>query len=227
MNFHTIIQCRFHSRRLPGKILLPLDKDLTSLDILIKNLKLIKEIDQIILAVAKDDSSLIFEKISKKYNIKICTPTCKAENVLKRFYLTAKKFNSNNIIRITSDCPFVNIHMIREMIDFYKEKKINFLTNNKPRKVPHGFDCEIFSKNLLTKTYLNAKSSFDKEHVTPWIYKNYFSKENNIVLLKKNFSDIRITLDTFDDYIKFVKNVNILKKISKSKNFTKLLQLVK
>ena len=38
MNFHTIIQCRFQSTRLPGKILLPLDKGLTSLDILIKNL---------------------------------------------------------------------------------------------------------------------------------------------------------------------------------------------
>ena len=227
MNFHTIIQCRFHSTRLPGKILLPLDKGLTSLDILIKNLKLINEIDRIILAVPNDDHRLNFKKISKRHNINIYAPQCKTENVLKRFYLTSKKFNSKNIIRITSDCPFINIHMIRQMINFYKKNDINFLTNNKPRRVPHGFDCEIFSIRLLKKTYLNAKSSFDKEHVTPWVYKNYFSKKNNIILLKENISNIRITLDTFDDYIKFVKNINIFKKISKSKNFTKLLKLLK
>ena len=113
------------------------------------------------------------------------------------------------------------------MINFYKKKKINFLTNNKPRRVPHGFDCEIFNINLLKKTYLNAKSSFDKEHVTPWMYKNFFSKKNNISILKKNFSNIRITLDTIDDYIKFVRNISLLKKISKAQNFIKLLKLLK
>ena len=227
MNIDTIIQWRFHSRRLPGKILLPLDKNQTSLDILIKNLKLIKEIDRIILAVPNDDYSSTFKKISKRHNIHIYAPKCKTENVLKRFYLTSKKFNSKNIIRITSDCPFINIHMVRKMINFYKKNDINFLTNNKPRRVPHGFDCEIFSIKLLKKTYLNAKSSFDKEHVTQWIYKNYFTNKNNIILLKKNSSNIRITLDTFNDYIKFIKNINILKKISKSKDFIKFLKLLK
>ena len=227
MNFDTIIQCRFHSTRLPGKILLPLDKNQTSLDILIKNLKLIKEIDRIILAVPNDDYSSTFKKISKRHNIHIYAPKCKTENVLKRFYLTSKKFNSKNIIRITSDCPFINIHMVRQMINFYKKNDINFLTNNKPRRVPHGFDCEIFSIKLLKKTYLNAKSSFDKEHVTQWIYKNYFKNKNNIILLKKNSSNIRITLDTFNDYIKFIKNINILKKISKSKDFIKFLKILK
>ena len=53
MNFDVIIQCRFYSTRLPGKILIPLNKKLTSLDILIKNLKLIKQINRVILAVPK------------------------------------------------------------------------------------------------------------------------------------------------------------------------------
>jgi len=227
MNFDIILQCRFNSTRLSGKILLPLNKNQTSLDILIKNLKLVKEIDRIILAVPNDNYVSTFKEIAKKHKIYIHAPKCKTENVLRRFYLTSKKFNSKNIIRITSDCPFINIHLVSQMINFYKKNAVNFLTNNKPRRVPHGFDCEIFSSKLLKKTFLNAKTSFDKEHVTQWIYKNHFTQKNNIILLKKDISNVIITLDTLDDYIKFIKNINILKKISKSKNFIKLLKLIK
>ena len=91
MNFDVIIQCRFYSTRLPGKILLPLNKKLTSLDILIENLKLIKKINRIILTVPKDDANKVFDKMAKKYNINCYAPKCKSENVLKRFYLTSKK----------------------------------------------------------------------------------------------------------------------------------------
>tara|TARA_B100001057_G_C22626849_1_gene862811 strand:+ start:105 stop:788 length:684 start_codon:yes stop_codon:yes gene_type:complete len=224
MNFDVIIQCRFYSTRLPGKILLPLNKNLTSLDILIQNLKLIKKINRIILTVPKDDANKVFDKMAKKYNINCHAPKCKSQNVLKRFYLTSKKFNSQHIIRITSDCPFINIYTIKKMIKYYIENRLNFLTNNKPRYVPHGFDCEIFSGDLLKKTFQKAKSLYDLEHVTPWIYKKNFKKINNIRLIKKNYSNLRITLDTISDYNFFIENFKILKKISKSKNFVSLLK---
>ena len=41
--------------------------------------------------------------------------------MFKKIFLNFKKFNSENIIRITSDCPFINIYMIKEMILFYKK----------------------------------------------------------------------------------------------------------
>ena len=224
MNFDVIIQCRFYSTRLPGKILLPLSKKITSLDLLIQNLKLIKNLNKIILTVPKDDKFNLFNKISIRHNVSCYAPKCKPENVLKRFYLTSKKFNSQHIIRITSDCPFINIYTIKKMINYYIKNRLNFLTNNKPRYVPHGFDCEIFSSDLLKKTFLKAKSLYDLEHVTPWIYKKNFKKINNIRLIKKNYSNLRITLDTISDYNFFVENFKILKKISKSKNIVSLLK---
>ena len=32
--------------------------------------------------------------------------------------------------------------------------------------------CEIFNFKSLKKSYTNAKSKFEKEHVTPFIWKN-------------------------------------------------------
>ena len=78
------------------------------------------------------------------------------------------------------------LHGQDHMISFYKKNKLNFLTNNKPRNVPLGFDCEIFNYKLLEQTFKMAKSKFDKEHVTPWMYKNCFSNKNNLKIYKKS-----------------------------------------
>lgn len=223
MKYDAIIQCRFKSTRLQGKILLPLNDKLNSLDFLIINLKSIKKINRIILAVPRDETSFVFDKIAKRHKVNFCSPICESENVLKRFYLTSKKFNSKNIIRITSDCPFVNTSMIKKMIIFYETNKINFLTNNKPRMIPHGFDCEIFSSEILKKIYKNAKLKKHKEHVTMWFYNYYFNKINNFKFFKKDYSRIRITLDYLNDYIMFLKNFNILSKLSISKRPEKIL----
>lgn len=223
MSYDAIVQCRFKSTRLQGKILLQLSEGFHSLDFLISNLKSIKQINRIILAAPKDETSFIFEKISKRHKVSFYSPICEPENVLKRFYLTSEKFKSKNIIRVTSDCPFVNINMIKKMILFHKTSKLSFLTNNKPRKIPHGFDCEIFTFKTLKKIYKNAKLKKQKEHVTMWFYENYFEKINNFEFFKKDYSKIRITLDYLKDYIFFLKNFKILTKLSISKKPEKIL----
>ena len=150
MNFDVIIQCRFYSTRLPGKILIPLNKKLTSLDILIKNLKRIKEINRIILTVPNDDAYKVFNKISKIYDIKCYAPKCKHENVLKRFYDCAKKNNIDNILRITGDCPLIDPKLIDKIINVYQKKKVDYLSNVENRTFPDGMDIELFSFEALS-----------------------------------------------------------------------------
>ena len=223
MNFDIIIQCRFGSERLRGKILYEFDNG-SFLDFLCSNLKKNLKIKNIILATPYDNFNKVFQQIAKKNKMKIFfSKKIKTNNLLKRYYFCSKKFKSQNIIRITSDCPFINPNIIKKMISHYKKNELKFLTNNKPRHVPHGFDCEIIEKSLLKRAYLKAKSKFDKEHVTPWIYRNYFKKENNIKMLKKNFSNFRLTLDYEKDYINFKENIVALKSIAISKNFEKYL----
>ena len=128
MKYDAIIQCRFKSTRLQGKILLPLNEKLNSLDFLIINLKSIKQINRIILAVPRDEASFVFDKIAKRHKVNFCSPICESENVLKRFYLTSKKFNSKrfraNLIEAAEQCDFNNIPEIREPENFK-----NILTN--------------------------------------------------------------------------------------------------
>ncbi|MDB2527510.1 hypothetical protein N9X21_03585 [Candidatus Pelagibacter bacterium] len=226
MPFDIIIQARFNSTRLPQKILYRF-YDKTFLEFLIENLKTIKNVRHIIIASPYGGFNKIFEKISKQNNVKFFSSKKINENdLLSRYYYCAKKYKSKNIIRITSDCPFINGRIVEKMISFYKKKKLNFLTNNKPRNIPLGFDCEILSYKLLEQTFKIAKSKFDKEHVTPWIYKNYFSKKNNLKIYKKDYSKLRLTLDYFQDLIFFYKNHKILKEISTKSNIEYFLKKI-
>ena len=72
--------------------------------------------------------------------------------------------------------------------------------------------------------YTRAKSSYDKEHVTPWIYKNEFKEINNLKIIDKDFSKVRLTLDYDNDYIKFKENISLLKNIATKKNYINFLK---
>lgn len=224
MKFDVIIQCRLQSSRLPAKIFLTLDKKFNSLDILINNLKKIRIINNIILATPNDKTKSIFKLYAQNKKISFFSPKVDTKNVLGRFYFTAKRFNSENIIRITSDCPFVNINIVKDMINIYKEKKMSFLTNNKPRFIPHGFDCEIFSRKVLNLIYKKSNLSNEKEHVTLWFYKKKFKINNQYQVYKKNYSKIRLTIDYLDDYIFIKKNFKILYKLASAKRHEKILR---
>jgi spore coat polysaccharide biosynthesis protein SpsF len=226
MTFDIITQARFKSTRLPGKILLKF-LDTNFLSFFILNLKKIKNVRKIILACPDDEYKDIFIFYAKKLKIDIFFLKGDPNDVLKRYFYCAKKFSSQNIIRITSDCPFINPFLISKMIKLYKKNNVNFLTNNKPRLVPHGFDCEIVNFELLRNVYDSVKKKYDKEHVTSWIYKNNFDKKKNYSsLIKTNYSHHRLTLDTPSDYLFFLNKSKILKSIATKEKFQSYLKKI-
>ncbi len=62
-------------------------------------------------------------------------------------------------------------------------------------------DIEFFSFKTLKKIYENAISSYDKEHVTKYVLRSNIFKKFNYKLKNENYSDIRITLDTINDFL--------------------------
>ena len=78
------------------------------------------------------------------------------KNVLSRYYKTAVKFKlKKNIVRLTSDCPLIDINTLEKMIKNYKKFKVDFYSNTVPHpcKFPDGSDIEIFSFKTLKKAF--------------------------------------------------------------------------
>ena len=192
-DYCIVVQARENSKRYPRKILKKVNSKLTILEVLIKKLKLLKNI-KIIYAIPRKNNSKL-KKILIKNNCKIFFGP--ESNVLKRYFSATKNISQKKIIRITSDCPLIDTNIIKSLIKKDIKKNYDYCSNNHPRTFPHGYDFEIFKKSLLKKAYLEAYKKSDLEHVTPYIQRNAkkkFNLKNN-----KDLSHIRITLDYKSD----------------------------
>lgn len=197
-----IIQARMGSTRLPGKILRLLDEHKKVLDVLIKRMKLCKKVDDIIIATTPDKQNSLIIDVTKTHNVSYFIGS--EENVLERYYMSAKEHNLDIVIRITSDCPFVDPQIVDDMINFYLHNEYDYIMNiHETSNFPRGFDVEIFSFDVLKNIYSLAKKKPEKEHVTYYIYTHpedfnigYYNIEN----LKK-FDELRLTIDEEEDLI--------------------------
>ena len=168
----AIVQARYFASRLPGKVLKKINNK-TVLEILIKRLLKSKKISKVIIACSSNKMDKEIIKIANK--VKIDYFVGSEKNVLKRYYLAAKKFKFNNICRITADCPLIDANIVDLVIKNFFEKKVDYASNAIPPSFPDGLDVEIFNFKSLSKAYKNAKSDHDKEHVNP-----YMKRDKNI-----------------------------------------------
>ncbi len=196
MNFVAIIQARSDSTRYPNKVT-KLINNTSILEIIIRRLKLCKNINKISLATTDLESDKKLIDIAKKNQIEFY---CGNErNVLMRYYKAAIKFKATDIIRVTGDCPFIDPKIVDSIVKLYKSGNFDYVSNTLLPTFPDGLDTEVFSMNSLKKANLNATSKYDKEHVTPYLKRNKFIRRENFTSKIDN-SSLRLTLDTKVDY---------------------------
>ena len=196
--FHAIIQARMGSKRLPGKTLMEYKK-ISPLKVLLLRLKKIKEIGKLIVVTTKNKKDKSIINLCRKLNVSYYKGS--ANNVLLRYYSAAKRYKSKEIIRLTADNPFIDKKTLVKMINLKKNNNFNYIANTYPlpSTYPDGSDIEIFDFDTLKKTYQLARLPSQKEHVTFFMWQSKIFKKKKINL-KKNYSKVRYTVDTAEDF---------------------------
>ena len=146
MKIVAIIQARTGSTRLPKKILRKI-KERIILDYVIDRLKYSNYLDNIVLATTISKKDDILEKYA--INKKIDYFRGDEENVLSRYYHAAKKYKSDVIVRITSDCPFIDFEIVDKVIIKHIETQSDYTSNVLKRTFPRGVDTEVFNFDVL------------------------------------------------------------------------------
>ncbi len=203
-----IVQARYKSSRFEGKILKKF-KNFSLLEILLKRLKNSKKFIKVVVACTYDKNDIEIIKICKKNKISYLKGH--SSDLIQRYQSVIKKFPTQNIIRITSDCPFVDRNLIDKMIKFFEKNNLDYLSNNKPPTFPDGLDVEIFKSHILKKLSRSSKNQIDKEHVTSHIRNLKKIKSDNF-RNKINLSNIRVTIDEQKDLELIIKILKIMKK---------------
>jgi glutamate-1-semialdehyde 2,1-aminomutase len=205
MKTSIIIQARLGSKRLPNKILKKINNK-SIIELIYKRLLKSRKADEIVFAIPKNKGNLKLKKfITKELKAKVFIGP--EHNVLKRYYMAAKKFKSDIIVRITSDCPLVDPKIVDNYIDILKKKKLDYVYNGFPHTYPDGFDVEVFNFKSLNLANKYSKSEIQREGVTRFFRDNIKKfKTQHVSSPIKNISKLRVTLDEESDF-DLIKNI--------------------
>ena len=224
MSVGIIIQARCGSRRLPNKIWMKIGSK-KIIEHVINRLKLVKIKKNIIIATTRQSRDKKIVKLAQKNNCNYYSGSEK--NVLKRYYEAAKKFKIKIIVRICSDSPFIDPLIIEKAVKFFKKNKLDYASNIIKPTYPAGMSVEIFKFKSLKKAYKSQTDDIEKEHVTPFIYRNpkLFNIKN--FKSKKNLSQYRFAIDYADDLIACRKIYKIIdKKLNHKYHLKNLIKIV-
>jgi spore coat polysaccharide biosynthesis protein SpsF len=193
----AILQARVSSTRLPGKVLKPI-LGISMLQHQIQRVQKSRKIDQLVIATSDHKSDDAIEKLCD--NIEIQCVRGSPDDVLDRFYQAATPFNPRHIVRLTGDCPLADAEVIDDIIEFYFQGNFDYASNTVEPTFPDGLDVEICSFQVLKQAFEQAKLPSQREHVTPFIYKQPGLYKIGNYKQEKDFSHFRWTVDEPEDF---------------------------
>lgn len=163
----VIIQARMSSTRLPGKVLKPvLGQPMLARQI--ERVKRAQTLDQIVVATTTNPLDTPIYRLAGQLDIPSYRGS--ATNVLDRFYQTAKRYRADIIIRLAGDCPLIDPQIINRAVTTFNSGNYDYLSNVHLRSFPRGMDVEVFNFKALTTAWQKARSAYNREHVTAYIY---------------------------------------------------------
>ena len=109
-------------------------------------------------------------------------------------------FNFAEIIRITSDNPLIDYEIADTVVKHFKLNNYDYISNRSTFQgfstYPLGYDVEVFTFSALENAWKNAKLPSEREHVTPYFYKNKEIFRQTSIENSEDLSHFRCTVDT-------------------------------
>ncbi|MGJ3510087.1 aldo/keto reductase [Enemella sp. A6] len=195
MRTRVVIQSRLNSSRLPGKALLTLG-GMPLIELVARRAS--RAGHEVVVATSLEpyDNHIHNHLTSCGINV-VRGPL---DDVLGRFVLaTADLDPGDRVVRLTGDNPVLDSDIIDELIAAMDESGHTYGRVD-IEQVPEGLGCEVFTVDALRAANEQARASYDREHVTPWLRREYgellFAPKNN----PPDVVAYRCTVDSLADY---------------------------
>ncbi len=205
------IQARLSSQRLPGKVLYGLgNTSYNSLSLMLARIQSqIKKMTHpvsLYVLTTEDPCDLAIYSFCQSQGINCFRGS--TDDVLSRYFYASSLYNLSTIVRLTSDCPFIDPLEISRVLDLFFEGSADYATNSfDGSTVMDGGDVEVLSFDALRSAFYKAKLYSEREHVT-----HFINQPNGFKCLYLDpflpFPYTRLTLDTPQDFIVISKIVD-------------------
>lgn len=173
MSIVATIEARMTSSRLPGKMRLPLAGE-PVLGVLIDRLKLVPELDRIVLATTINVADDVLDEIATGRGVDVFRGS--EEDVLGRVRGALDSVKGEICVEITGDCPLVDPAIVSAMIaEFRATRGVNAYVANTTGPslgAPHGLDVQVFEANALRQIEEQFRDPQAREHVSLPFYRD-------------------------------------------------------
>lgn len=193
----ALLQARASSRRLPGKVLLPI-LGRPMLERQIERVGRARSIDRLAIATSTDASDDAIAALAARLGLDCHRGSL--EDVLERFYQAARPYRPTHVVRLTGDCPLADPEVIDRVVHACVEGGYDYASNALRPSYPDGLDAEIMRFEVLEAASGEASLPSEREHVTSFIYKRPHRFRVLNVSSEKDLSALRWTVDEPEDF---------------------------
>lgn len=192
----AIIQARMQSKRLPGKAMMELAGRPLMAHV-IERTKLIEGVDLVVMATCIGEENTPLIELAQVMGVEVFVGSM--ENVLERYFLAAQEFGGEYIVRVTGDNPFTDPEYAAMALDISIESQADLCALS---GLPLGTAVEVIRREAIEQAHKQSDKPYHREHVTPFIkeHTELFRIEHPAVNLKNPFENLRLTVDTPEDY---------------------------
>ena len=205
----AIVQARMGSTRLPGKILKKIENK-PMLEHVVERLKHAKTLNEIIIATSNSERDKPIVELAKRLGISHFAGS--EDDVLGRYLNAAKQARADIIVRITADCPLIDPDVVDETVNRHLKLNADYtrtlIDEDDDKSFPRGLDTEVFSMDVLERVHNLADKSYQREHVTIFIYEHpeLFKIENVAAEEDLRRPSFRLCVDVEED-LRLIKEI--------------------
>jgi len=200
----ALMQARMSSSRLPGKVLRPL----LGVPMIGRQVERVRRSQRLTeLAVATSDRPDDDAVAAYVESLGVRVFRGSLNDVLDRFHGAAQAFGpARTVVRLTADCPLADWNALDEVIEAHEAGGFDYTSNVATRTYPHGLDVEAMSWDALAQAWSEAQDPYEREHVTPFLYRHPERFRLGSVTTTPPRPELRWTVDTPADF-EFVEHV--------------------
>jgi spore coat polysaccharide biosynthesis protein SpsF len=195
----AVLQARFSSSRLPGKVLLPL----AGAPMIVRQIERVSRaarIDRLVVATSDDASDDELARVVAGAGVGVHRGPL--DDVLARFAGALAAFGpATHVVRLTGDCPLADPAVIDAVIARVVAEGADYGSDTPPhRTYPKGLDVECMTAEALTAAAARAASPEEREHVTWALHRHPELYRQTFLSQAADEGEARWTVDYPNDY---------------------------
>jgi len=191
-----IVQARVGGSRFPGKMLAPLRGQPVILWTLGRVARM-RTSHTLVVALPPGDEQAPLRALCERHGYTVEQPDVPEHDVLGRYAAVARQYAATVVGRVTGDCPLFDRAILETCLEQFVPGVVDHVGIG-PTWM-EGMDCEVFSAGALTIAECEAVQVSDREHVTPFIWRNTQRFRCRTFPCPFNLQAYQTSIDTLED----------------------------